>query len=338
MEIQRNVSLSCSNTLGFPSVAQYYARINTEAQLLEALAFAKQNTLPIHVLSGGSNVLMRPSIQGLVLHMDIAKRVVMRQNDSVQLTLGAGENWHETVAWTVEQGFSGLEAMALIPGRVGAAPVQNIGAYGVELCDVLVSVRVYDLVSESFRTLSVAACQFGYRDSLFKHQPGQYIITEVVLCLSATPRASGQRYAALASYLNEQGITEPSPADIFNAVCAVRCSKLPDPAQLGNAGSFFKNPVIDAAHYQHILVDLPDVVGYPQPDGYVKLAAGWLIERCGWKGQRKGAVGVYEKQALVLVHYGSGDLEALLALAEEIQTSVLTTFGVTLEREPQLFP
>lgn len=338
MLIQRSVSLTQANTLGFPCVADYYAQITSEAQLLEALAFAQQEALPIHVLSGGSNVLMRPRVAGLVLHMAIAERAVDACDEHVLLTLGAGENWHETVTWAVQQGYCGIEAMALIPGRVGAAPVQNIGAYGVELCDVLVSVRAYDLSAHAFKTFSVNECQFGYRDSVFKQASGQYIITQVVLRLSAQPTEAGQRYAALDTYLTAQGISEPTTADIYAAVCAVRRSKLPDPDQLGNAGSFFKNPVVDEQLFDAIQQHWPQVVAYPQADGHIKLAAGWLIDQCGWKGKRSGAVGVYDKQALVLVHYGQGTLNDLLALANEIQTTVFKTFGVTLEREPQLFP
>ncbi len=337
MIIEAHKDLTRFNTLGFKSNAKAFVAIHSEADLVGALNYARENGLSIHVLSGGSNILVAPEVDGLVLYMDIMTRQAEVDDQHVFLTLGAGEGWHETVQWSVEQGYFGIESMALIPGKVGAAPVQNIGAYGAEISDVLVSVRAYDREKEGFVTLEKEDCRFAYRDSLFKQSPGRFIITEVTLKLS-TAGLSNVRYDALESYFTAQGILSPDLMQVFQAVCEVRRSKLPDPAVLGNAGSFFKNPVVCESRFNELKTRYPNIIAYPDASGNYKLAAGWLIDQCQWKGHRQGAVGVYAKQALVLVHYGLGALDALLQLAKEIQNSVETTFGVSLEIEPQPFP
>jgi UDP-N-acetylmuramate dehydrogenase len=344
-KLQKNYSLKSSNTLGFPACAEYFLAVESESELEAAIAYAQQNELAVRVLGGGSNVLMAPQIDGLVIRIDIMGKQVeqtpaeskVASQKSIDVTVGGGENWHATVEWSVAQGLSGMESMALIPGHMGAAPVQNIGAYGQEVKDIVSKVRAYQLATGSFIELTNDECGFAYRDSVFKQSPGQYIITQVVLRLSRQ-QDENIRYAALQSYFAQQGISQPNIKQIFDAVCAVRCSKLPDPDILGNAGSFFKNPVITQAQFQQLKQQWPTLVAYPEKTGFMKLAAGWLIDQCNWKGKRAGHVGVYEKQALVLVHFGGGDRDELLQLATDIQASVLATFQVDLEMEPQLFP
>lgn len=341
MDIQHKIHagypLQSANTLGFPAIAEQFVAVESEAELVAAVAYADQHRLPIRVLSGGSNVLMVPSIDGLVIRIDIMAQQVTEAVDNIEVILGAGESWHETVRWCVAKGYSGIESMGLIPGRVGAAPVQNIGAYGTELKNVLTKVRALDLAKNCFIEFSNSDCEFAYRDSIFKRLAGRFIITEVTLQLSRLQDRS-IRYAALQSYFEQRHIIQPDVQQIFEAVCAVRQSKLPDPAILGNAGSFFKNPVISESQYQRIKQQWPALVAYPDAPGFMKLAAGWLIDQCDWKGKKRAHVGVYEKQALVLVHFGGGQLDELLQLASDIQSSVSEVFNVQLEVEPQLFP
>lgn len=335
LQIIRNQSLQRFNTLAFDAIARHYLAIEEESQLVEAIAFARERGWVHQVLSGGSNLLMRPVIEGLTLHMQLQGISVLEQ-DSHALTLevAAGENWHALVAYTVSQGWQGIESLALIPGCTGAAPVQNIGAYGCEIKDVLLRLRAYDCQSECFVTLEAQQCQFGYRDSLFKRQPGRYVICSVQLALQKSASAP-VNYPVLRQHLSES--VDHSPKEVFDAVCKVRSSKLPDPAVLGNAGSFFKNPCISEQHFARIKAQYPDIVAYPQ-HGEVKLAAGWLIDQCGWRGFCDGPVGVHEKQALVLVHRQGGALTQLLSLAERIRASVKLKYGVELEIEPQFFP
>lgn len=336
-KIHTDYPLQSANTLGFPSVAEQFVAVESEAGLLAAIAYAHQYRLPIRVLSGGSNVLMLPRIDGLVIRIDIMGRLVTEAADTIEVVLGAGENWHETVSWCVDKGYSGIESMGLIPGRVGAAPVQNIGAYGTELKHVLAKVRALDVEKNCFIEFSNRDCEFAYRDSVFKRLAGRFIITEVTLQLSRIQDRS-IRYAALQNYFEQRHIIQPDVRQVFDAVCAVRQSKLPDPSILGNAGSFFKNPVISESQYQLIKQQWPALVAYPDAPGFMKLAAGWLIDQCEWKGKKRAHVGVYEKQALVLVHFGGGQLDDLLQLASDIQASVSEVFDVKLEIEPQLFP
>lgn len=333
MNVLADHSLQQLNTLGFPSVAQYFIQIDSEADLLEAVAFAKAENLKIHVLSGGSNILIAPRIEGVVLFINI--RGIELHNDAL-VTVNAGENWHDFVGWSIDQGLSGIESMALIPGKVGAAPVQNIGAYGTELCDVAVCVRAFDLQHERFVRFDNLACEFAYRDSLFKRTPGRYVITQVTLQL-ARESISVCRYKALSDALAQQGELSPSPKQVFETVIALRQQKLPDPAVLGNAGSFFKNPVVSQAHYETLHKQYPKIVAFPSGNG-MKLAAGWLIDKAGWKGYQEGCVGVHQQQALVLTHTGGGEIDMLLQLAECIRESISKTYGVSLEVEPQRFP
>lgn len=292
---------------------------------------------PLLLLSGGSNVLFLGDVAGTVLHSRLRGiQVVEADERQVRVRAAGGENWHDFVAYCLEHGFYGLENLALIPGSVGAAPVQNIGAYGVELAQRLVCVDGIDLTSGKPRRFLRDACRFGYRDSIFKHElRDRFLITQVEFLLERHP-CPDAHYAALRSELTAMGITEPTPRDIFEAVCRVRRSKLPDPARLGNAGSFFKNPTVSAAQFVALKAREAELVAYPLPSGDYKLAAGWLIERCGLRGARRGAAGVHDRQSLVLVNHGGASGQDILALAREVQDAVFARFAVRLEPEVRI--
>lgn len=330
-----NVSLLPFNTFGIAANARYFARIESLPQLKQVLADPQVQGLPLLVLGGGSNLLLTHDFDGLVLQMAQAGRSIQAQDDnSALIEAQAGERWHDFVLWTLQKGWCGLENLALIPGSVGAAPIQNIGAYGVEIKDRVHSLQALDLHTGQVVTLNIDDCQFGYRDSLFKQQgKGRYIILSVSFKLYRQ-RELKLDYGDVAAELQQQGISQPASLDVAYAVMAIRQRKLPDPAQIGNAGSFFKNPLVSAEQLTQIRADYPQAPAYPQPDGQAKLAAGWLIDQCGWKGQSRGHAGVYEKQALVLVNRGGATGAEILALAREIQASVLQRFGVELEMEP----
>ncbi len=333
--LQRDVPLHRLNTFGLPARAAWFAAIDSQDRLAALIATPEWRYLQRFVLGGGSNVILTGDFDGLVLHARIPGRaLVAEEPDAWLVRAGAGESWHAFVGWTLEQGWPGLENLALIPGTVGAAPIQNIGAYGLELAERFHGLDAVDLETGERVTFDRAACRFGYRDSVFKHEAAQrFLIVSVTLRLPKDWRpVSG--YAELARELETAKIAKPTARQIAGAVIAVRSRKLPDPAQIGNAGSFFKNPVVDAAAFARLLARYPEAPHYPQPDGAVKLAAGWLIERCGWKGRWFGAVGVYEKQALVLVNRGGARGQDVLRLARAIQESVFDSFGVELELEP----
>jgi len=333
--IEHDVSLQPFNTFGLPARARRYLRVTDPAQLDSLRADPTLAGLPRFVLGGGSNVLLTRDVEALVLHMAIPGRAVVGEEDgAVLVRAGAGENWHGFVGFTLEQGLGGLENLSLIPGTVGAAPIQNIGAYGLEIKDVFHSLTAYDLASGERRILRAADCRFGYRDSLFKHADGTNLV--VLDVTFALPRAwqPNLRYAELGNALREAGLDAPTPRQVSDAVVAIRRRKLPDPAQVGNAGSFFKNPVVTGEQCAALLARFPQLVHHAQADGSEKLAAGWLIDQCGWKGRGIGAAGVYPKQALVLVNKGGASGEDVLALARAIQADVLEKFGVALEPEP----
>ena len=332
--LSSDVSLEPFNTFRLPARARRYLRVTDPAQLQAVAADAQLAALPRLVLGGGSNLLIaHDEVDALVLHMALAgKEIVGELDDAILVRARAGENWHAFVEWTLAQGLGGLENMALIQGTVGASPIQNIGAYGAEVKDRFHALTVFDFADGTTRTMDSAACRFAYRDSVFKHADGR---TLVVLDVTfALPRAwtPNVRYAELAQAV--QGIDTPTPRQVADAVIAIRRRKLPDPAEIGNAGSFFKNPIVDAATRDALATRFPNLVGYAQPDGTYKLAAGWLIDQCGFKGRQSGAVGVYEKQALVLVHLGGGSAVQLMTLAREIQDAVHARFGVRIEPEP----
>ncbi|MBP0048667.1 UDP-N-acetylmuramate dehydrogenase [Marinobacterium sp. AK62] len=324
------------NTLGLESEAEYFAHVTAVDQLSPLLAWAEQAKQPVLVLGGGSNLVLGRQVPGLVLHIAIPGwQVIREEGGHVWLRVGAGENWHETVRRTLEAGLSGLENLALIPGTVGAAPVQNIGAYGVEVGERLHQVEVFDTVEGAVRWLARDECRFGYRDSLFKQEPaGRYIITAVEFLLSRTPELRLD-YGGVREAL---GTNEaPTPMGVFDAICRIRRSKLPDPSEIGNAGSFFQNPIVSQAHYEQLKSSYPELVAFPAGRQW-KLAAGWLIDRCGLKGDRVGDVGTYPRQALVLVNWGHACRDDILAYAGKIQACVKEKFQVELEPEPRFYP
>lgn len=334
--VQQRFALARYNSFGIEAEAARYLAISDPEQLPHLARDPELGRGPRLILGGGSNLILTGDFPGLVLHLiSSGKGISGETGESVLVTVAAGENWHELVCWSLQQGLFGLENLSLIPGTVGAAPIQNIGAYGAELQQFLHSVRYFDWQEQAFYTLNREQCRFAYRDSIFKHElAGRAVITEVVLALPKRWQANLQ-YAELARAVGESGVAVSAQL-VSDTVCKIRRAKLPDPAQLGNAGSFFKNPLVEQAQYLGLLAQYPDLVAYPQLDGRVKLAAGWLIDRAGWKGRRIGPVGVYEKQALVLVNYGGAKGEQLMALAHQIQQAVLHQFGVALEPEPVL--
>jgi UDP-N-acetylmuramate dehydrogenase len=335
LSIAHDFPLQPFNTFGLPARARRYLRVTSVPELAAACADPGLAALPRLVLGGGSNVLFTRDFDGLVLHMALSGREVLGTHDGCTLVRAqAGENWHEFVAWTLEQGLGGLENLSLIPGTVGAAPIQNIGAYGAEIKDVFHSLTVYDTARGELRTMDANACRFGYRDSVFKHPQGaSLVVVDVTFALPQAWRPN-LRYAELADEVARSGSAAPTPQGIGAAVVAIRRRKLPDPAIIGNAGSFFKNPVVSAEHCARLLAAFPALVHHAQPDGSEKLAAGWLIDQCGWKGRSMGAAGVYPKQALVLVNNGGATGADVVRLAQAIRADVHERYGVTLEPEP----
>lgn len=333
MQIQTQVQLKPFNTLSLDAVASHYCKIQSIDDLTQALDFAKQQQLNILILSGGSNMLLPEQIHALVLHMDIQGIELLDADDQVQrLRVGAGQSWHDFVLWTTQQGFYGLQNLALIPGLVGASPVQNIGAYGVEVGEFIESVEVYDRENHSFSSIKAADCDFAYRHSIFKDQPGRYIITHVIFRLLKQPELK-LNYGDLKTAVGE----EQTPENLERQVIQIRQSKLPDPKEYPNVGSFFKNPVVDLQFFDQIAQQFPNLPHYPQPNNQVKMAAGWLIDQSGWKGKQLGSVGMFHKQALVLVNYANASLKDVRATYQAVQADVQEKFGVLLEPEPVLF-
>ena len=338
--IEHDLSLRELNSFGLPAVARTLARVTSEADVRRLLADPRCGAAPKLVLGGGSNLVFSRDPQAVVLKVEVmGRRLVAERPEARIVELGAGESWHEVVAWTLGQGWPGLENLALIPGTVGAAPVQNIGAYGLELADRFESLDAVDLVTGRTVTLDARACAFGYRDSIFKRDAregglaGKSLITRVRLRLPR-PWQPVLGYLDLERRMAETGQATPDARTIFEWVCAIRRAKLPDPAQIGNAGSFFKNPIVSAEQCRDIIGRDPEIVHYPMPDGRMKLAAGWLIDACGWKGKSVGRAGVYERQALVLVNRGGATGAEVVTLARAIQESVYGRFGIRLEPEP----
>ncbi|MEY3294517.1 MAG: hypothetical protein RLZZ451_565 [Pseudomonadota bacterium] len=339
LQVQHRASLRDHNSFGLPALARTLVRITSDADVRRVVDHPEWGRAPLFVLGGGSNLVLTKDLDAVVLKVEVrGLRLVAEQPDAWIVEAGAGERWHDTVAWTLAHGWPGLENLALIPGSVGAAPVQNIGAYGVELKDRFHSLDAVDLVTGRSVTLDAAACRFGYRDSVFKHEgfgglAGKSVITRVRFRLPR-PWQPVLGYLDLDRRRAETGIAEPDAQTIFDWVCAIRRAKLPDPAVIGNAGSFFKNPVVSAEQCRDIIGRDPEIVHYPMPDGSCKLAAGWLIDACGWKGKTVGRAGVYEKQALVLVNRGGASGAEVVTLARAIQESVYGRFGIRLEPEP----
>jgi UDP-N-acetylmuramate dehydrogenase len=330
-----NMGLKHRNTFGLDSTAELAYEITSADQLPALMQELGEKKLDWRVLGGGSNVILPEYLPGATLLMNILDQEILKSDDqNTYLSVGAGVDWHDLVTWTLEHHLLGLENLALIPGTVGATPIQNIGAYGVEVGEYIDSIEVFDSTIHAFVTLPQEACQFAYRDSYFKQNPNRFIVTKVVFKFPKVWQARLQ-YADLAKRFSDTN-SNPSAQEIFDAVCAIRSQKLPNPKTIGNAGSFFQNPIIADAQYEILMKQFPGLVSYPEVTGKRKLAAGWLIDQCGFKGKRVGPVGVYEKQALVLVNHGGGTLTDILNLAKSIQEAVLDKFSVQLEIEPNI--
>jgi UDP-N-acetylmuramate dehydrogenase len=329
-----NLGLKGRNSFGLDAVAELAYEISAPEQITAVLSELTQQNLPWRVLGGGSNVILPSVLPGATLLMNITgQEVISADENATVISVGSGVNWHEFVAWTLENNLPGLENLALIPGTVGAAPIQNIGAYGVEIADYIDSIDAFDTQAHAFVTLRKEDCQFAYRDSYFKKHPLRFIVTKVVFKIPRVWQAK-IHYADLAKQFEHN--PKPSAEEIFLAVCKIRTHKLPDPKVIGNAGSFFQNPVIPHEQYETLLKKYTGLVSYPDAPGMRKLAAGWLIDQCGFKGQRMGNVGVYENQALVLVNHGNATAQDILGLAKCIQDTVRKEFGVSLEIEPNI--
>ncbi|MCX5570829.1 UDP-N-acetylmuramate dehydrogenase [Kaistia nematophila] len=331
-EILTDYPLDACNSFGFHARSRYAVEIRSEADLVSALADPRLRNLPRRLLGGGSNIVLSADFDGVTLLMRSAgRRLVEAREDAWIVEAAAGETWHDFVRWTLAQGYPGLENLALIPGTVGAAPVQNIGAYGIELQDRFESLRAFDIETGEFVAFGGDDCAFAYRDSVFKHHPGRYVVTGVRFRLPR-PWQPVLTYPDIAAIF--ANAADASPQAVFDEVVAVRGRKLPDPAVIGNAGSFFQNPIVAAAKHEALKADYPKLGGYPQPDGQVKLSAAWLVEQSGFKGIRLGHVGVYERHALILVNHGGGSAAEITTLATRIKDGVLEKFGVQLVEEP----
>jgi UDP-N-acetylmuramate dehydrogenase len=345
--VEPNYPLQAHNSFGISAKALRLVRVRTEADVQAVVADRALRAEPLFVLGGGSNIVLTGDVKALVLKVELTGMRLVEETDKAWVVeAAAGENWHDLVRWTLDNGWPGLENMALIPGSVGASPVQNIGAYGVELQDRFHSLDAIDLTTGKAFSLDAAQCAFGYRDSVFKHASGgpnglglagKALITRVRFLLRKDWKPV-LGYLDLERKMDETGIRQPTAQQIFEWVCAIRSAKLPDPAVIGNAGSFFKNPTVTQEQCDDIIARDPKVVHYVLDDGRIKLAAGWLIDACGWKGKTMGNAGVYEKQALVLVNVGGKAHPCtggeVMTLAKAIQTSVYERFGIRLEPEP----
>ena len=333
MEFQKNISLKEFNTFGMDVNCSLLYNITSEKEIINILDSEEYQNNKHLILSGGSNLLFTTDFDGLILKNNIKGiEVVFEDNNHTYLKVGAGENWHDFVLWTIKQGLSGLENMSLIPGNVGTAPIQNIGAYGVEVKDVITKVRGINLEEKKLFTLSNVDCDFRYRDSIFKNKlKDKIIITEVIFKLSREAQQN-TKYGAILEELQNLGL-EISTTNISKAVISIRERKLPNPKELGNSGSFFKNPIINNTQFSELQKKFSEIVGYKNSETETKIAAGWLIEQCGWKGYRKGDAGVHKNQALVLVNYGNAKGEEIISLAKEIQQSVKDKFGINIHPE-----
>jgi len=327
------------NTLAVPALAQYFVSVKTDDELREALTFARTENLPLLLLGGGSNIVLRDDFPGLVVQIKSQGREVVDENDEfVWLKVAAGENWHQLVESSLDNALYGLENLSLIPGSVGAAPIQNIGAYGVEIKELVVELSALDVRSGLMVTFTNESCRFGYRDSIFKQSlKDQYVITSVTLRLRKQPQLN-LGYPALRAAFAGTPDAEITPQRVSAAVISIRQTKLPDPAVIPNVGSFFKNPVINQAQFNALKLLNPTIVSYPAPDNQVKLAAGWLIDQGGWRGKEMGGAAVHEQQALVLTNSSKSSGQAVLELAGLIKKSVFEQFGVMLEMEPRVYP
>ncbi len=330
--IHSDFLLKNHNTFHIQATAEAFVEVDSVRVLKDIL---KDNKRPVQILGGGSNILFTKEYYNALFIKNGIKGIKIVEDDatSVVLEIGSGEGWHDLVIWAVEHDFGGIENLSLIPGTVGASPIQNIGAYGVELKDVFMKLEAFNLQTLDIQYFTNEKCQFGYRDSVFKKEAkGQFFITKVHLKLTKSPHTISTQYGDISKILQDKNIEKPTIKDMSEAVIQIRQSKLPDPSVLGNAGSFFKNPEIPIVQFQALQEVFPNIVGY-NTEGGVKIAAGWLIEQSGWKGKRVGDVGVHERQALVLVNYGAGEGNEIKALSEQIQASVKEKFGIDLMAE-----
>ena len=334
MEILTHYPLKNHNTFGISAFAKEFVSVHTTQELAEVL---KENQgKKLFILGGGSNMLLTQDINALVIHVDLkGKEAVWQDNETVHVKAMAGENWHEFVQYCIEHNFGGLENLSLIPGNVGTTPIQNIGAYGTEIKDTMISCEAMDIATQQLVTFTKDDCQFGYRESIFKGKlKDKYIITSVTFGLTKTNHTINTSYGDIAAELTRKGVTlPPTIKEVSDAVTAIRQSKLPDPKELGNSGSFFKNPIITIQDFERVYILHPQMPHYTLDDTYVKVPAGWLIEQCGFKGKRFGDAGVHAKQALVLVNYGNATGQELLDLSKNIQKTVRDTFGIAIEAE-----
>lgn len=332
--MQHHVSLRHLNTFGLESFAQSFEEVESVEELIEILRNPELKNAPKFILGGGSNILLTKDIDALVIKISIGGiRKIKEDDNHIWLHVGAGEKWHDFVMYCVDHGYAGVENLSLIPGTIGAAPMQNIGAYGVEIKDVVESVETIFFDSTETRIFTKEECNFGYRESIFKHDlKGKCIITGVTFRLNKNP-VYHVEYGDIQKTLQEAGVDSLSIKAVSDAVINIRKSKLPDPAEIGNAGSFFKNPEIPDEQFNKLKSDHPTLPGYPASPGFVKVPAGWLIEQAGWKGYRDGAIGVHARQALVLVNYGGGSGAAIQLLSQKIQKSVSEKFGINLSAE-----
>jgi UDP-N-acetylmuramate dehydrogenase len=333
MIITHNVSLKPFNTFGIDAKAKSFCDITSVDALREILK--SQDSNPLFILGGGSNMLLTQDIEALVLHINLKGiKVVSETENTVIIKAMAGENWHDFVLWCLEHNYGGIENMSLIPGNIGTAPIQNIGAYGVELKDVFVSCEAINIKDQATKTFTKANCKFGYRESVFKQDlKGEYIITSVNLELTKKNHNLRMDYGAIKTELENSNIDEPSIKDISNAVIAIRQSKLPDPKEIGNSGSFFKNPIISVEQFHQLQNNFPNAPSYKVSDKEIKVPAGWLIEKAGFKGKRFNDYGVHNKQALVLVNYGDAKGSDIFKLAQLIQTTVKRIFNIDIDTE-----
>ncbi|MGX5683641.1 UDP-N-acetylmuramate dehydrogenase [Chryseobacterium cucumeris] len=333
--MQENFSLQPYNTFGVEAKARYFTEVNTIDELKEALIFAKTQNFQLLFLGGGSNILLTRDFDGLAIRLNLRgiSEEIINENE-VLVTAKAGENWHEFVMYCLQKNYGGLENLSLIPGNVGTSPMQNIGAYGTEIKDIFVSCEVLDLENLELRTFNLEQCRFGYRDSIFKQEgKGRYVILEVTFKLTQKDHHIKTEYGAIQSELENLGIKDPTIQDVSKAVINIRQSKLPDPKEIGNAGSFFKNPTIPLAQFEALKQKFENIQGYPNGDG-VKVPAGWLIEQCGWKGKQIGNVASHKLQSLVIINAtGSATGKEIFDFSTEIINSVKEKFGIELERE-----
>ena len=333
MEIQHHFSLKNYNTFGIEAKAKQFIAVHSIEELKDILEQKKADKK--FILGGGSNMLLTKDIDALVIHIDLKGKNIIKENDDfVWVESQAGENWHEFVLWTIDQDFGGLENMSLIPGNVGTTPVQNIGAYGTEIKDTFVSCQAITIENQEIKNFLKEECNFGYRESIFKNDAkDQYIITSVVFKLTKKNHKINSSYGDIAAELAKNNRTEPTLKDVSNAVISIRRSKLPDPKELGNSGSFFKNPILLKSDFEKIYQQFPEMKYYEISETEVKVPAGWLIEQAGFKGKRFGDAGIHKNQALVLVNYGNATGAEILNVSKDIQETVFKKFGIHIEAE-----